>query len=115
MGSIKTDANGHGSQLLHIDATFNNKNLEESAIELVYRIQPKWRAAPGKLEVVKFTDGITNTVRPPLGTYPSLGTCSYRLSSPSCSKSANIYLAYPRMRSIETPFYCVPMATTPKS
>lgn len=64
MGSIKTDANGHGSQLLHIDATFNNKNSEESAIELVYRIQPKWRAAPGKLEVVKFTDGITNTVRP---------------------------------------------------
>lgn len=62
MASTKVDTSGHSSPLLHLDATFNNKNVDESAIELVYRIQPKWRSAPGKLEVVKFTDGITNTV-----------------------------------------------------
>lgn len=58
--------NGHevttSSQLQHLDLTFDSKDLDQSALSLAYRIQPKWREAPGRIEIIKFTEGITNTV-----------------------------------------------------
>jgi hypothetical protein len=64
MGSHNLDVNGHAPQLQFIDLSFDTEKAEESACSLVYRIQPKWRDAPGKIEIVKFTEGITNNVRP---------------------------------------------------
>lgn len=59
-------ANGHehsaSSQLRYLDLTFDSKDLDQSALSLAYRIQPKWREGPGKIEITKFTEGITNTV-----------------------------------------------------
>ncbi|OAP60853.1 hypothetical protein AYL99_05855 [Fonsecaea erecta] len=55
-------SNGHHPQLQYIDLAFDNESLDDSARELVYRIQPKWRDSPGQIEIVKFTDGITNTL-----------------------------------------------------
>ncbi|KAL6251352.1 hypothetical protein RBB50_001560 [Rhinocladiella similis] len=58
--------NGHevttSSQLQHLDLTFDSKDLDQSALSLAYRIQPKWREAPGRIEIIKFTEGITNTL-----------------------------------------------------
>ncbi|KIV89050.1 hypothetical protein PV10_08663 [Exophiala mesophila] len=62
MVSTTTNSNGHSPQLLHIDASFNPQDSESSALDLVYRIQSKWRDAPGKIEIIKFTDGITNNL-----------------------------------------------------
>lgn len=62
MGAPDGIANGESPQLPYIDLEFDNKNVDASARALVYQIQPKWRDAPGKLEIVKFTEGITNTV-----------------------------------------------------
>lgn len=72
MATHTDPANGSLPQLRQIDLAFDNNNVEDSAYELVYRIQPKWRETPGKVEIVKFTDGITNTVSvlSPPGTCP---------------------------------------------
>ncbi|EXJ86061.1 ethanolamine kinase [Capronia coronata CBS 617.96] len=62
MGAPNGTANGAPPQLPFVDLRFDNKNVDDSARALVYRIQPKWRDAPGELEIVRFTDGITNTL-----------------------------------------------------
>ena len=51
-----------GLKRLHL--SYDNKVSDESAKELAYTIQPKWREDPGQVKIVKFTDGITNTVGP---------------------------------------------------
>ncbi|EXJ85302.1 ethanolamine kinase [Capronia epimyces CBS 606.96] len=62
MGAPNGTANGDSPQLPYIDLVFDNKHVDDSARALVYRIQPKWREAPGTLEIVRFTEGITNTL-----------------------------------------------------
>ncbi|KIV79634.1 hypothetical protein PV11_07184 [Exophiala sideris] len=54
--------NGRPTTLQYIDLAFNNDNADDSACALAYKIQPKWRESQGKTEIVKFTDGITNTL-----------------------------------------------------
>lgn len=56
-------ANGVLSELPLIDLAYDHKNSENSAKELVYRIQPKWRDTPEDIQIVQFKEGITNTVR----------------------------------------------------
>jgi len=64
--------NGHAPPLRHIDLSYNPLDSDRSAHELIYRIQPKWREGPGDIEIVKFTDGITNNV---CSTSLLYGTC----------------------------------------
>jgi hypothetical protein len=64
MFSSSPTANRHTAQLRYIDLAFDNHNFNESASELAYSIHPKWREGPGKIDIIKFTDGITNTVSP---------------------------------------------------
>ena len=110
MGSITLGSNGHTSPLQQIDASFHNAQCEDSAIELVYRTQPKWRDAPGKLEVVKFTDGITNTVKIPTILLLLKHVLILTLLL-SYSRSPNIFLACLQMRSNEILSSCALMAT----
>lgn len=65
MGPHTSSENGVSAPppLQQIDLSFDNNSFDDSARALAYRIQPKWRDAPGKIDIVKFTDGITNTVR----------------------------------------------------
>ncbi|OCT51536.1 putative ethanolamine kinase [Cladophialophora carrionii] len=62
MGTSTNSSNGHVSPLQNIDLAFDNNSLEDSARSLAYRVQPKWRDAPGDIVITKFTDGITNTL-----------------------------------------------------
>lgn len=55
-------SNTHSVKLRYIDLAYDHEASEDSLLELVYRIQPKWRDTPDQIEIVKFTDGITNTV-----------------------------------------------------
>lgn len=92
MVSTTTSSNGHAPRLQLIDASFNPQDSESSALDLVYRIQSKWRDGPGKIEIVKFTDGITNTVssaHPQRPTPSCASTCSPSTLVRSCSKSPN--------------------------
>lgn len=46
----------------HTDLCFDASDQETSALRLVYWIRPKWREQAGRLQITKFTEGITNTV-----------------------------------------------------
>jgi len=54
--------NGHPVPLRYIPLSYNHSESEDSALRLVYAIEPKWREEEGVVEITKFTDGITNNV-----------------------------------------------------
>lgn len=45
-----------------IPLSYDNCNPEQSARELVFAFDPTWKTHPGEIEIIKFTDGITNNV-----------------------------------------------------
>lgn len=58
--------NGHTgakpTSVPYMDLSFDAHNHESSVLKLVYRVRPKWRDCAEELEIIKFTEGITNTV-----------------------------------------------------
>lgn len=54
--------NGDVSHITHIPLSYVHDQSRESALRLVYYIRPKWREDDGTVEIVRFTDGITNTL-----------------------------------------------------
>lgn len=52
-------------QLPVLPLSYSPANSDESAARLVYSLLPEWNPAKGGrgIKLVKFTDGITNTVR----------------------------------------------------
>ena len=48
--------------LRYIPLTYNNTESEKSAHALIFRLRPEWKHSEGKIEIVRFKDGITNTV-----------------------------------------------------
>jgi len=46
-----------------LSMTYSDADSEESALKLVHSVSPAWESNPGTVEVVRFTDGIMNTVR----------------------------------------------------
>jgi ethanolamine kinase len=71
MDSMHT--NGYPVPLRHIPLSYNNSESEDSALRLVYAIEPKWREEKGVVEITKFTDGITNNVSFGEGCMPGPG------------------------------------------
>jgi hypothetical protein len=51
-----------GLHLHRIPLSYHNKNPEQSARELVFAFDPSWKTDEGEIEIIKFTDGITNNV-----------------------------------------------------
>jgi hypothetical protein len=60
MGSAST--NGVLQGLPYVDLAYSLDDSENTAKELVFRIQPKWRETPEQIQIVQFKEGITNTV-----------------------------------------------------
>jgi ethanolamine kinase len=54
--------NGIHTQLHHIPLSYNNDFSEKSALTLIFSLRPEWEHSEGTLEIVRFKDGITNTV-----------------------------------------------------
>jgi hypothetical protein len=48
--------------LRFIPLSYNNADSQASALRLVLSINPHWEGAGNNIELVRFTDGITNTV-----------------------------------------------------
>ena len=42
--------------------TFDNSDADNSALKLAYAFNPTWKDSEGEVEIVRFTDGITNTL-----------------------------------------------------
>ena len=49
--------------LCHIRLYYDTANSYSSALKLVFALYPHWQHEKGDVEFVRFTDGITNTVR----------------------------------------------------
>lgn len=47
----------------HIPLSYHKEDSDASATRLVVALYPDWQTSEGKIEFVRFTDGITNTVR----------------------------------------------------
>ena len=47
----------------YIPLTYNNADSQTSALRLILTLFPDWEHGNGQIEFVRFTDGITNTVR----------------------------------------------------
>lgn len=60
---VTNAANGHPPELRHISLSYTSADSDNSALRLVYTIEPKWREEKHLVHITKFTDGITNTVR----------------------------------------------------
>lgn len=63
MATTENDA-GCSSHLRYVPLLYDSAESEKSAARLIFTLVPEWEHAEGKLEFVRFTDGITNTVRP---------------------------------------------------
>jgi ethanolamine kinase len=61
MSSASTNA-GVSKALRHIPLSYNNADSQTSALRLVLTLFPEWEHDEGKIEFIRFTDGITNTV-----------------------------------------------------
>jgi ethanolamine kinase len=48
----------------YINQTYTNIDSHNSALNLILTLRPEWRDSRDTIEFVRFTDGITNTVRP---------------------------------------------------
>ena len=46
----------------YLPIKFDNNDADKSALELVYAFNPTWKDSEGEVELVRFTDGITNTL-----------------------------------------------------
>ncbi|KAH9891521.1 protein kinase-like domain-containing protein [Xylariomycetidae sp. FL2044] len=51
-----------GSQVPYIPLSFEYKNCEPSARQLILALRPDWSSPDSHIEFVRFTDGITNTL-----------------------------------------------------
>ena len=60
---ITTNGSTAASDLRVIHLAYNNADSETSAMRLVLSVHPEWEGSDGPIEVSRFTDGITNTVR----------------------------------------------------
>ena len=46
----------------HLSLRYNNADSQSSALRLVFSLFPEWEHSEGKVEFIRFKDGITNTV-----------------------------------------------------
>lgn len=61
MSSTSTNT-GVSKDLRHIHLSYNNADSQTSALRLVLTLFPEWEHGEGKIEFIRFTDGITNTL-----------------------------------------------------
>lgn len=60
------------SDIRFIPLTYNNNDSQSSALRLILTLLPEWEHTDGKIEFVRFTDGITNTLLKAINKRPGL-------------------------------------------
>ena len=46
-----------------LSGSYDKSDSEASALAFIYDVRPRWKTDPGPVSVLRFTDGIMNTVR----------------------------------------------------
>jgi hypothetical protein len=62
-GFTMSKAQSPYDSLRHISKYYDNTDSHKSALNLILTLRPEWRDSKDTIEFVRFTDGITNTVR----------------------------------------------------
>lgn len=62
MGSTYESGQDALSSLKYIPQSYNNKDATSSVLRLIFTLRPDWQGEGNKVDFVRFTDGITNTV-----------------------------------------------------
>ncbi|KAI8629237.1 kinase-like protein [Xylariaceae sp. FL1651] len=66
-------ANGSSTgQIRYIPLSFDSTNCDSSARQLILALQPEWSGPDSRIEFVRFTDGITNTLLKAINRKPGL-------------------------------------------
>lgn len=71
MGSPPTQKAG-ASKVRFIPLTYNSAESKTSALRLILALRPEWEGGDGKIEFIRFTDGITNTLLKVVNKRPGL-------------------------------------------
>ncbi|KAK4128349.1 kinase-like protein [Parathielavia appendiculata] len=66
------ELNGESHRIRYISLSYDSSNSVESALRLVLSIRPEWKEPGSKVEFVRFTDGITNTLLKAVNKRPGL-------------------------------------------
>lgn len=61
-----------GSNIRYIPLTYNNAESQTSALRLILALMPHWQHTDGRIEFIRFTDGITNTLLKAVNKRPGL-------------------------------------------
>jgi len=61
-----------GGKVRFIPLTYNGAESQTSALRLILTLRPEWEGAGNKIEFVRFTDGITNTLLKVVNRKPEL-------------------------------------------
>ena len=57
-----SDPQAEAGKVRFIPLSYNQADSNTSALRLIYTLRPEWENNGGKVELVRFTDGITNTL-----------------------------------------------------
>jgi ethanolamine kinase len=68
----KTADKASASNIRFIPLSYNNADSQTSALRLILALMPQWEHTDGKIEFVRFTDGITNTLLKAINKRPGL-------------------------------------------
>jgi ethanolamine kinase len=63
-----------GPKIRFIPLNYNNADSQTSALRIILALFPQWEKTDGKIEFVRFTDGITNTLLKAINRRPGLST-----------------------------------------
>lgn len=62
MASLPNGQNGSASHVRFVSSSYDSQESEQSATRLILAVRPDWAGEGSKIEFVRFTDGITNTL-----------------------------------------------------
>jgi ethanolamine kinase len=72
MAPTTTSRRHSGSKIRYIPLSYNNAESKTSALRLILALMPQWQHTDGKIEFIRFTDGITNTLLKAINKRPGL-------------------------------------------
>ena len=60
--SLDGTSNDLFNEILYLPLSYSNADSQTSALRLILTLFPDWEHSDGKIEFIRFKDGITNTV-----------------------------------------------------
>lgn len=70
--AANTEIKAAGSAIRFIPLTYNQAESQTSALRLILTLRPDWEHSGGRIELIRFTDGITNTLLKVVNRVPGL-------------------------------------------